>query len=298
MEIPQPPEIFDPRATIKHLERVSRSGWKNFLMPLLASEVVERLAGIRRDFRTVVDVGTPDLSLSEAIRAAMPAAKVQHIIPEPIGRGSGTTTILDVGREALPVGSSSMDLAISALALQSVNDLPGILSQIRRALSPDGLFMGCMLGGRSLFELRDSLTLAEIEIRGGASPRVAPFVDVPELGRLLQRAGFALPVTDVDSLIVRYDQPLALMRDLRHMGATNNLRMRSRVPMRRAVLFRACQIYGEKYSDSDGRIRATFDIVWMSGWAPHESQQKPLKPGSALARLSDALPKRIYPTGD
>jgi hypothetical protein len=178
------------------------------------------------------------------------------------------------------------------MSLQWANDLPGVLVQIRRALAPDGLFLAALVGGQSLTELRTALTAAEAELTGGASPRVAPFVDVRDLGGLLQRAGFALPVTDVEPVIVRYSSMFALMRDLRGMGATNALCERSRVPLRRAVLLRAAEIYSERFSDPDGRLRATFDIVWLSGWAPHDSQQKPLAPGSARMRLSDALNAR------
>jgi SAM-dependent methyltransferase len=191
--------------------------------------------------------------------------------------------------EALPFAEGSFDLVASALSLHWTNDLPGVLVQIRRALAPDGLLLAALVGGQSLNELRTALTSAEAELTGGASPRVAPFADVRDLGQLLQRAGFALPVTDLEPIIVRYSSMFALMRDLRAMGATNALTERSRVPLRRAVLMRAAEIYADRFADPDGRIRATFDIIWLSGWAPHESQQKPLAPGSARMRLADAL---------
>jgi hypothetical protein len=178
---------------------------------------------------------------------------------------------------------------VSLLALQSVNDLPGSLLQIRRVLKPDGLFLGCLLGGSTLTELRQAFTQAEAEIEGGASPRVAPFADVRELGSLLQRAGFALPVADSELVRVRYADPFALMRDLRAMGFSNALRDRRRTPLRRTTLLRAARLYGDRFADPDGRIPATFELVWLSGWAPHESQQKPLQPGSARIRLADAL---------
>jgi SAM-dependent methyltransferase len=191
--------------------------------------------------------------------------------------------------EALPFASGSFELIVSALSLQWANDLPGVLVQIRRALAPDGLFLAALIGGQTLIELRTAFTAAEAELTGGASPRVAPFADVRDLGGLLQRAGFALPVTDVEPILVRYASMFALLRDLRAMGATNALTERSRVPLRRAVFTRAAEIYADRFSDSDGRVRATFEIVWLSGWAPHESQQKPLAPGSARMRLADAL---------
>ena len=184
--------------------------------------------------------------------------------------------------------------------MQFVNDLPGVLAQIRRALKPDGLLLAAMLGGDTLTELRQSFAAAEAEIEGGVSPRVAPFADLRDLGALLQRAGFALPVTDVDRIIVRYDNAFALMQDLRRMGATNILVERRRTPTRRATLVRMAEIYRERFADADGRIRATFDMVWLSGWAPHESQQQPLKPGSAKASLADAVKgqKIMYPHGE
>jgi SAM-dependent methyltransferase len=198
----------------------------------------------------------------------------------------------------LPFGPATLDAVISLLALQTVDDLPGLMLQIRRALRPDGLFLACLMGGASLTELRQSLLQAESEIEGGISPRVAPFADISDLGGLLQRAGFALPVSDTDRFTVRYANPLGLMHDLRRMGATNALIERRKTPMRRATLLRALEIYAERFADSDGRVRATFELVWISGWAPHESQQKPLKPGSAAKRLADALGVAEIPAGE
>ena len=198
--------------------------------------------------------------------------------------------------EPLPIEPASLELVVSALALQFVNDLPGLLAQIRHALKPDGLFLAAIIGGDTLTELRQSFAAAEAEIEGGVSPRVIPFVDVRDAGSLLQRAGFALPVTDVDRITVRYDNAFALMQDLRRMGATNILVERSKKPTRRATMLRMVEIYSERFADPDGRIRATFDIVWMSGWTPHESQQKPLKPGSAKMSLADAVTKRAPKT--
>ena len=198
----------------------------------------------------------------------------------------GSKTVLHEPRLLV---SACAVLAVSALALQWVNDLPGTLAQIRRALRPDGLFIAALLGGETLTELRQSFAAAEEEIEGGLSPRVAPFGDVRELGGLLQRAGLALPVADVDRVTVRYATPFALMRDLRGMGATNAMVERRKTPLKRATLLRMAEIYADRFGDPDGRIRASFDVVWLSGWAPHSSQQQPLKPGSAKARLADAL---------
>ena len=182
-----------------------------------------------------------------------------------------------------------MELAVSLLAFQEINDLPGLLLQFRRALKPDGLFLGAMAGGETLKELRESLLVAETELYGGAAPRIAPFTDVRDAGALLQRAGFALPVADVETLTVRYSDMFALMADLRAMGATNVLLDRSRRPAGRRLFARAAELYAERFSDADGRIRATFSIIWLSGWAPHGSQQKPLKPGSAQVSLTKIL---------
>jgi SAM-dependent methyltransferase len=200
--------------------------------------------------------------------------------------------------EALPFRDCSLDLVVSALALQFVNDLPGTLIQIRRALKPDGLLLAAMIGGDSLSELRAAFAAAESEIEGGVSPRVAPFADLRELGALLQRAGFVLPVTDVDRVTVRYGSPLGLMQDLRRMGATNALVERRRTPLRRRTLQRMMEVYAERFADADGRVRATFDIVWLSGWAPHQSQQQPLAPGSARTRLADALRTQEISAGE
>jgi SAM-dependent methyltransferase len=191
--------------------------------------------------------------------------------------------------EELPLAPQSLDLALSALSLQFANDLPGVLAQIRRALRPDGLLLAALMGGDTLTELRQSFAAAEAEIESGVSPRVAPFADLRDVGGLLQRAGFALPVTDVDRVVVRYGSAFGLMQDLRRMGATNSLVERRRVPTRRATLLRMADIYRERFADADGRIRATFDVIWLSGWAPHESQQKRLQPGSARASLEAAV---------
>jgi SAM-dependent methyltransferase len=187
---------------------------------------------------------------------------------------------------------------VSSLALHWVNDLPGTLLQIRRVLQPDGLFLAVMAGGETLNELRHSLAAAESEVEGGLSPRVAPFVEVRAMGTLLQRAGFALPVADVDRLTVRYADLAGLFRDLRAMGATNALTARRRRPLRRRTLQRAAEIYAERFADADGRLRATFDLLWVSAWAPHESQQQPLKPGSAKMKLADALGTQELSAGE
>ena len=170
--------------------------------------------------------------------------------------------------ERLPLAPESADLIVSLLALQFVNDLPGALIQIRRSLKPGGLFLGALIGGETLNELRQSFLAAESQLTGGASPRVSPFADIKSLGALLQRADFRLPVADVDRVIVRYGDVFGLFRDLRAMGATNVLTERSRKPLTRALLFKTAEAYAERFADADGRIRATFDVMWLSGWAP------------------------------
>jgi SAM-dependent methyltransferase len=253
---------------------------------------------VLRQFDTVLDMGTNGPHAAEALRASGKVGRLIRAAPlfEAIGKGEFQPMVADAG--LLPFGRESLDAVVSLLALQTVDDLPGALMQIRRAIRPDGLFLACLIGGASLTELRQSLAAAESEIEGGISPRVSPFADISDLGGLLQRAGFALPVSDVDSFTVRYANPLALMHDLRRMGATNALVERRKMPMRRATLLRALEIYAERFSDPDGRVRASFELIWISGWTPHESQQKPLKPGSATKRLADALGVREIPGGE
>ena len=218
--------------------------------------------------------------------------RIVRVAPTAQSLGGGAFEGVVGDLERLPLPEGAFDLAVSLLALQTVNDLPGTFLQIRRALKPDGLMMAALVGGDSLTELRQSFTIAESEILDGSSPRVAPFVDVRALGALAQRAGLALPVVDLDRAVVRYSDVFALIRDLREFGGTNALKARSLKPLRRDVLFRAAAVYAERFADPDGRLRATFDIVWLSAWAPHQSQPKPLQPGSATIRLADALKGR------
>lgn len=272
------PRLIDRAALCARQARAARGEPATFLLDRAAEDMDERLHAVLREFKDVADVWTP----GDAVRAVASRrfASVRRI---GMFEGSG---------EALSLQPQSLDLALSVLALHFANDLPGLMAQIRRALRPDGLFLAALLGGDTLIELRQSFAAAEVELEGGLSPRVLPFADLRDLGALLQRAGFALPVADVDRVVVRYRDAFALMQDLRRMGATNVLAERRRTMLRRTTLLRMAQIYGERFCDSDGRIRATFDIVWLSGWAPHESQQQPLKPGSAKARLEDAVKGR------
>lgn len=279
------PQIFDRALVLKRRLRAEQAGARpNVLMARAADDLADRLSATLRRFESAVDIGSEG---PEALAALMAAASVGDALRLDRIPGPGVAAVADP--EMLPLGAASVDLIVSLLSLQTLNDLPGALVQIRRALRPDGLFLAALIGGRSLHELREAFMQAELEIEGGVSPRVAPFADVRDMGGLLQRAGFALPVTDVDSFSVRYNSAAGLLDDLRALGATNPLVERRRTPLKRATLSRALALYEQRFRDADGRIPATVEIVWVSGWAPHDSQQKPLKPGSAKARLADAL---------
>ncbi|MGJ3264932.1 MAG: SAM-dependent methyltransferase [Salinarimonas sp.] len=269
-----------------------RGGYADFLVARAAEDVEDRLAAVLREFPVCVDLGTPAPHVARALARRPGTERVLRLAPLP----EPGAVVAD--EEALPLAPASVNLVVSALASPGANALPGTLIQPRRPVAPDGLMLACLMGGSSLYELRQSFAAAEAETTGGVSPRVAPFVDVRDLGALLQRAGFALPVVDADPLVVRYDDVLGLMRDLRAMGLGNVLTARRRVPLARATLLRLAEIYAERYADADGRVRATFELVWMSGWAPHESQQKPLRPGSARMRLADALGTQEIPAGE
>jgi SAM-dependent methyltransferase len=271
------PLLFDRALLKQRQERARKLGPVTFLLDRAAEDFGDRLQAVTRNFADVADVWTP-----------------AGLVRGPIADRFKSVTHIDLASdsETLALPPASLDLAVSTLALQFVNDLPGVLAQIRRALRPDGLLLAAMIGGDTLTELRQSFAAAEAECEGGVSPRVAPFADLRDIGGLLQRAGFALPVTDVDRVVVRYANAFALMADLRRMGATNVLMERRRTPTRRATMLRMAEIYAERFADPDSRLRATFDIVWLSGWAPHESQPKPLRPGSAKASLEEAVKRR------
>ncbi|MEA2986580.1 MAG: hypothetical protein QOD94_2834 [Alphaproteobacteria bacterium] len=277
----------------------------DFLLARVADDLAERLSSVLRRFDLAADLGTPGKHLRQELAASGKVgvlisvdALADFSLPGTRGRAGEGAPLVAADEEALPFREGSLDLVVSALALHLVNDLPGTLIQVRRALKPDGLFLAALLGGETLTELRQAFAEAETEKEGGVSPRVAPFPDLRDLGALLQRAGFALPVADTERLTVRYATVLSLMHDLRRMGATNALIERRRVPLRRATLMRMAEIYARRFADPDGRLRATFEIVWLSGWAPDPSQQKPLQPGSAKMRLADALGTIEIPAGE
>jgi SAM-dependent methyltransferase len=291
-------QVFDRTLLAARRRRALALGPATFLLDHVAAELAERLSVVLRRFDLAADVGTPGGVISRVLKERKLATRTVAVDRLADRGAPGADWAVAADEEALPFADGALDLVVSGLSLHFVNDLPGALVQIRRALKPDGLFLAALLGGETLIELRQAFAAAESEIEGGVSPRVAPFADLRELGALLQRAGFALPVSDVDRLTVRYDSALALMRDLRRMGATNVMRARRRTPLRRATLLRVSEVYAERYADPGGRLRATFEIVWLSGWSPHASQQQPLRPGSARTRLADALGTREIPAGE
>ena len=260
-----------------------------YLLDYATVDLAERLSLMHRRFALGLDLGAHGNALSLGL---LQTDKVGAMLRAPLvaelaAPSDGAVFVCD--EEVLPLASQSLDLIVSALSLHLVNDLPGTLMQIRRALKPDGLFLAAMLGGRSLEQLRAAFAEAEIAQTGGLSPRVAPFADVRDLGQLLQRAGFALPVADSEVLTVTYPSLLELMAELRCMGASNVLTDRRKIPLRRAVLRAAAETYQRDFASAGGKVEATFDIVTLTGWAPHGSQQQPLRPGSAKASLAAAV---------
>ncbi len=286
------PSIFDRGLHARRLDRAAAGfGAAGFLKARAAEDLVERLAAINRRFQNAVDLGARDGAFRRAL-AENGDAQVGWLAETDLSlamlkNGPGARLVAD--EERLPFASESLDLVVSSLALHWVNDLVGALVQIRRALKPDGLFLGAMLGGATLTELRQGLTEAETRARGGAGPRVSPFVDAADGAALLQRAGFALPVVDTDTVTVRYDHPLRLLADLRAMGETAALFDRPRAPLTRRIVDDTAAIYAERFGAPDGKVAATFEIVTLTGWAPHPDQQKPLPRGSAKMKLADAL---------
>ena len=298
------PVIFDRQLLLRNRERSAAAGGDlpDFLLERAAEDLADRLAVTNRNFSNPVNIGAATGQVERCLSGLTTVSEFsstegsEALVGFAKSRVSGVVTIAD--EELLPFMPEAFDLITSALTLQYVNDLPGTLTQIRRAMVPDGLFMGTMIGGATLTELRQASLQAEEELTGGASPRVAPMADVRDLGALLQRAGFALPVADSDVVTVTYATAFDLMRELKAMGASNVLVERRRKPMTRSVLTRIAEIYHERFAAEDGRIVATFELLTMTGWAPHESQQKPLRPGSARSRLADALGTSETPAGE
>ncbi|MDH4411730.1 MAG: methyltransferase domain-containing protein [Rhizobium sp.] len=283
-------ELFDEALIARNRARAlaRNAPGSDFLLELTARELADRLSLVERRFEDAVELfGGTGLTAKAALATGKIGALQRMETDTAFSEADRKVTVSNY--ESVPLDPQSVNLILSPLSLHLTNDTPGMLIQMRRALKPDGLLLAAIPGAGTLTELREVLLAAETEIYGGASPRVVPFADIRDVGSLLQRAGFALPVIDEESFTVRYDHIFALMRDLKAMGMANPLLGRSRRPVSRRFFLRAAELYAERFSDPDGRIRATFSVIFISGWAPHESQQKPLKPGSAKMRLADAL---------
>jgi NADH dehydrogenase [ubiquinone] 1 alpha subcomplex assembly factor 5 len=291
--------VFDRRSVRLHRERAAPLlAEHDFLLREVSDRLLERLDDVRRQFARVLDIGCHrgDLGRMLSDRGGIETLIQCDLSPAMVHDVSGLAIVAD--EEALPFAPARFDLVMSALSLHWVNDLPGALLQVRHVLRPDGLFLAAMLGGETLKELRAALAEAEIAEEGGLSPRVSPFADVRDVGNLLQRAGFALPVVDVETITVSYADPVALLADLRGMGETNAVLERRKSASRRATLFRAIEIYRRRHCATDGRVPATFQVIFMIAWAPDASQPKPLRPGSASRRLAEVLGGEELPAGE
>lgn len=282
--------IFDHKLIEQFRKRAFETSGTNadFLLSRMAEELGERLQAVDRQFTLSADIHGHTGAGAEALLKSGKVLAVD-IIETDEKYVNKKHKFFNRNRELLNLQLQYYDLIISLLSLHITNDVPGILTQIRNSLKPDGLFLGVMAGAGTLGELRESLVQAETELYGGVSPRVYPFADIRDVGALLQRVGFAMPVADIENFTVRYDTAFDLMRDLRAMGMQNALIGRSRRPVTRSFFNRVSEIYAERFSDSDGRIRASFSFIWLSGWAPDKNQQKPLAPGSAKVSLVDVL---------
>mgnify|MGYP002884923632 CR=1 FL=1 len=294
--------VFNRAAVRHHRDRAANNiSAHDFLFSESAERLADRLDDVTRSFPLALDLGCHGGELARALggRGSIETLIQSDLSPvlAALAHGKGAPALAS-DEEVLPFAEMTFDLIVSNLSLHWVNDLPGMLTQVRRALKPDGLFLAAALGGDTLHELRTSLFHAETEIEGGVSPRFSPLIDVRDLGNLMTRTGFALPVVDTETVTVSYGDPLKLLLDLRGMGETNANRDRRRTFTRRATLLRACEIYLETYADAVGRIPATFEIITITAWAPDPSQQKPLKPGSAQSRLADALDANTEPASE
>ncbi|HEX2753217.1 MAG TPA: methyltransferase domain-containing protein [Alphaproteobacteria bacterium] len=299
MTRPSAIEVFDRQLLRMRRDRAAMGiGDYDFLLRDVAARLVDRLSLVKRDFPRVLDLGAHHGLLADMLKNRNGTSDVFASDMSPRFAEQSNVPSVAADEEFLPFQADCMDAVISNLSLQWVNDLPGALLQIRHTLKPDGLFLSAVLGGESLRELRESLMQAELTVTGGASPRVSPFIDMRDMGGLMQRAGFALPVVDSDMITVDYPHALKLMQDLRGMGASNATRNRLMIPTRREVLLEAGKIYQEKFGNVTGRVPATFQIIYAIGWKPHASQQQPLKPGSATVRLADALKAEEVKTDD
>jgi NADH dehydrogenase [ubiquinone] 1 alpha subcomplex assembly factor 5 len=288
--------LFDRRAWVLHRDRAARQGAVDFLHAEVGARLLDRLEDVRRPFSRALDLGARDGALARALAKRVALVVAAEPSPAFLALAGGLRVAADP--ELLPFAENSLDLVLSNLVLHWAEDLPGTLIQLRRALQPDGLLLGAMLGGNTLIELRTVLIEAELAEEGGASPRVSPTAELSDAAGLLLRAGFAMPVADAETITASYPDAIALMRDLRGMGETNALLSRRKSPLKRATLARAAALYRERFADASGRIAATFEILFLTGWAPHPSQPKPLRPGSARHRLADALGTKEIPAAD
>jgi NADH dehydrogenase [ubiquinone] 1 alpha subcomplex assembly factor 5 len=288
---PAPMNVFDRNKIRQFRDRAAPTiEDHNFLFNWALDNIHDRLDIIKREFTDALFIGarqSPADLQKLCAKQNIENISVMDLSPRLLERQS--YSVIHADEEIMPLSSDSLDLIISNLNMHSVNDVPGALIQINKALKPDGLFMAAMFGGDTLTELRQVLSQAEMNIRGGISPRIFPFADKQQMGNLLQRAGFALPVIDSDIVTVTYDNIFKLLSDLRGMGESNAIMARDKSPLPRAVIMETAKLYQEQFSDTDNRISATFEIIFLLGWAPHETQQKPLRPGSAKTNLADAL---------
>jgi len=299
MTTPDPLLVFDRALVRKRRERAVLAGDpSDFLFAEVANRLADRLEDVRRGFEVGVDLGSRGGHLARAALATGRIERLYALERSPALAGRLPVAAVAADEEVLPFAPESLDLVISSLALHWVNDLPGTLVQVRRALRPDGLFLAALFGGETLWELREVLMEAELAVSGGVSARVSPMADLRDAAGLLQRAGFALPVADRDPLSVSYADAWALMRDLSRMGESNAIRLRAPGPLRRAILAEAGRLYQERHAFAGGRVRASFEILYISGWAPAATQQRPLRPGQATIRLADALGVEERPAGD
>jgi len=285
-----PPRIFDRRTVRRHRDRAAAGLTAyDFLLREVADRLADCLLDIKRAFPLALDLGCHGGQLAGVLagRGGIERLVQCDLSPAMVGRVSPPRLVAD--EEALPFAAAQFDLIISALSLHWVNDLPGTLSQIRRCLKPDGLFLAAILGGGTLDELRQAMLAAELAVMGGASPRVSPFMDAHDAGALMQRAGFALPVVDTDRIVLSYTDPFAMMAELRGLGEGNAVVERTGHFTPRAMIETAADNYFRDHGDDNGRIPATFQIITLTGWAPHESQPKPLSRGSGQTPLSDAF---------
>lgn len=291
--------VFDRALIRRRRDRAAKSlAEHDFLYREVADRLADRLDDVNRRFPLALDLGCHTGALAAALAGRGGIETLVHCDLSPGMAALAPAPAVAGDEEALPFAEGAFDLVLSSLSLHWVNDLPGALSQIRRALKPDGLFLAAMPGGQTLKELRQVLAEAEIAAEGGLSPRISPFVDVRDAGNLLLRAGFALPVADIETITISYPDPSSLVRDLRGAGEANAVIERRRGPSRRTTLLAALARYGELHRDTEGHVPATVQVIYLTAWAPHSSQPKSLRPGSARSRLADALGTVEIPAGE